>query len=202
VTRAEEWRDNYSLFEAGARVSPNSYRANASFGLVNLNAARVTSDPDRQREFYAAAAIAYRRAVAIYGERAEDWFSLGLAEANSGNPDRAIEAYTRVQTLNPGHAASCYNLGGIFVDRHDYRRALESYACTEKTAPDFMDLKFMMGKSYQALGEPARAVPFYEAYLRQHPNDRATLANLVQVLGALGNAQAATYYASRLSAAP
>ena len=53
---------------------------------------------------------AYRRALALDGNRATTWYNLGTALSDDGNAEEAIAAYRHCLALDPGNESAKYNL--------------------------------------------------------------------------------------------
>ncbi len=53
---------------------------------------------------------AYRRALALDGNRATTWYNLGTSLSDDGNAEEAIAAYRHCLALDPGNESAKYNL--------------------------------------------------------------------------------------------
>lgn len=72
----------------------------------------------------------YPKAVAL-------WNILGIASAQLGKHDRAIEAFEQIITLIPHQASAYFNLGNVFKDMGQFARAVEAYTTALEIKPDY-----------------------------------------------------------------
>ena len=104
--------------------------------------------------------------------------NLGNAFYNRGNAyyylgahAKAIEDYSRVLVLDPGHAEALYNRGNSYADVGDHDRAIEDYSRTIRIRPDFDAAYYNRANSRLRTGDLLRAIEDYRKAYSLNPND-------------------------------
>ena len=67
---------------------------------------------------------------------ARSWFQVAIAREGVGDIDGSIAAYERALELDPEYDHALFNLGGLYWNRRDVRRALEIWKDAVKRFPD------------------------------------------------------------------
>jgi Flp pilus assembly protein TadD len=212
--RNRDWRDDFSLFSAAARVSPRSARVRYNLG----NAFRRRGD-------LAAAEDNYRASLALYpgfeaakknlgvvlidrgrGEEAADLFRQALARSpadvslhnNLGNAYRSLgrnaeaEAeYLRALELNPDSADSHNNFGTILHERGDWPRAESEYRTAARLDPARDSFRINLGNLLLQRGEASRAESAFREAAARNPSLAPARRGLGEALLAEGRTEEA-----------
>jgi tetratricopeptide (TPR) repeat protein len=123
---------------------------------------------------------------------AERWFE--LASGWDGDPaqwDRAVDAYQRVTTLAPDHAAAWNNLGLLQHRMGRYEDARRHYEVALAADPSLAEAAYNLGSLHDDLAEPRRAVAWYRRALEVRPDYADAHFNLASALERLGEGAAA-----------
>lgn len=65
------------------------------------------------------------------------WNILGIASAQIGQFDHAIEAFERIITLTPSQASAHYNLGNVYKDKGLIQQAVDAYTKALELKPNY-----------------------------------------------------------------
>ncbi len=87
-----------------------------------------------------------------------------------GENKAAEETLWDVLEIAPDHALAAKGLGEYYVAKQQYQSALVAVEPVVEARPEFADLQFIAGYSYEQLGQVAQAVERYEAALRYAPD--------------------------------
>ncbi|MDW8147774.1 MAG: tetratricopeptide repeat protein [Roseiflexaceae bacterium] len=117
--------------------------------------------------------IAIDRIVALAHERQE-----------AGDIDGAIEQYERALKLGTDRSDVFYSLGLLYQERGNYQRAIELLHSAAGDPEYALSAHYMLGQSYQALGQLAEAAHEYEQTIRLLPLEsigRAEADDMIQM---------------------
>ncbi len=99
-------------------------------------------------------------------------------------PEEAIAAAKKAVELNPSARGPHFQLGFIYMELGRSSEAAEAYEKALKIMPDDLNAHFNLALQYHALGELERrraacmrALPYYEKYVRRHPDDQHKRTN-------------------------
>src|SRR5436853_6755980 len=82
---------------------------------------------------------------------------LALTYELQGRPDKAIELYHRILTLNPNSVIARRRLGGLYVGQKKLDEALSQFQEMEKIDTDPRHARTKNGPIYLEKGEPDRS---------------------------------------------
>lgn len=94
----------------------------------------------------------YILAPMISAETAEEWTAKGISFGESGEYEKAIEAYNKAIELNPNDAEAYFWRGRAYIDLERYERAIEDFDKAielnpnEKVAYRYRDLALSRSK--------------------------------------------------------
>ncbi len=117
--------------------------------------------------------LAIDRIVALAHERQE-----------AGDIDGAIEQYERALKLGADRSDVFYSLGLLYQERGDYQRAVELLQGAAGDPEYALSAHYMLGQSYQALGQLPEAAHEYEQTIRLLPLEsigRAEADDMIQM---------------------
>ncbi len=123
------------------------------------------------------------RPLAPPGGEAERWFD--LASQWDGDPaqwERAVDAYQRVTTLAPTHAAAWNNLGLLQHRMGRYEDARRHYEVALAADPTCAEAAYNLGSLRDDLGEFEPAIVWYRRALEIYPDYADAHFNLASVL--------------------
>ena len=123
-----------------------------------------TPDPDKIH--WGLEARQKRREAAIHNNR-------GLAYAQKGDYDRAIEAFTEAIELNPNYAYAYNNRGGAYYAKHDYDRAIVDYTIAIDCLSNYINPYTNRGLAYCDKGNFDLAIADYTKVINLKPDAEA-----------------------------
>jgi tetratricopeptide (TPR) repeat protein len=102
---------------------------------------------------------------------AERWFQRGLELEQTGRPvEQVMEAYEKSLELDPGSAGALVNLGTIYFNTHDWKKAERYYLKALEADPEYALAHFDLANLYDERGEQKKALEHYSAALRISPH--------------------------------
>lgn len=111
-----EWRSDERLWEAAARSTPESPRAQFTLG-------KIRADQGRDTEAY----DLFDRATSLWPYFSSAWYEKGLILARRGDLPRAEEALRKAAEQNPRSDRFAEALGNLFFDAGRFREAADAY---------------------------------------------------------------------------
>jgi DNA-binding transcriptional MerR regulator len=112
----------------------------------------------------AAAAAAYRQALAIDPDLADAHLNLGRLLHEGGDPAAAEAHYREALAIDPDDALAAYNLGVALQDQQRPRDAADAYEQALGLDPTLADAHFNLSGVYEQLGEKAAAFRHLRTY--------------------------------------
>jgi len=130
----------------------------------------------------------YKTAISIDPNREAAYYLLGLFSQDAGKMEDAINAYSRLLTVNPGFKEASYNIGYIYlVHYEDFPRAIEHFSQAIRQDPKYLDAYFNRGYSYELSGDYPNARRDYEKSLEIQPNYSRAVEGLNRLDLIMGN---------------
>lgn len=119
-----------------------------------------------------------RDCIAKSPRKARSYYNLGIALAERGHVDEAIEHYRAALQINPGYAAVHTNLGIELYRLGKEDEALDHYAKALEINPDFENAHIQLGIALVGTGRIADAIHHYSEALRINPASAEAQNNL------------------------
>jgi tetratricopeptide (TPR) repeat protein len=173
--RLPEWRDDFTLYQSAARVSPQSARIR-----YNLGNAFLKRHDDQQ------AAEEYRAAIAIYPDFGDARANLGMALLQEGRPADALEALKEAARLQPSNAEVAVNLGSSWRALGDGARAESEFRRAIALNPRAATAWNNLGSLLLSRGDPAGAAAALRNAAETDPGFALYHVNLADALMASG----------------
>jgi tetratricopeptide (TPR) repeat protein len=133
-------------YEEVVRLEPSNAGALAALGRLHLLENR---DP-QAIEFL-------ERAVKLSARDAESTYQLGVLYDRNGRAEEGRQMLRRAIDLRANYADPHYQLGRIAFRDRRYPEALAELQTAAKILPDHEAIRFLLGRTYQALGRMAAA---------------------------------------------
>ncbi len=173
LTRAGQYDEAVHHFEEAARLDThNELNGMAQFGLATAYAHM----PGRQAD----AVAAYRQALATNPNLVEAHYGLAAALAQSGQYQEAEGEMREVVRQRSDYPGAQANLGAIYMQLHEPRRAAAAYRRALQNHPNDANLHFGLASAYIGMRDAAGARQEYETLRRLDPS---MAQQLVQPLG-------------------
>jgi len=123
IARSSEWKNNFTLFESGAKNAPNSSRTNGALASEYMNKAQEETDPVAKNELINNSITYYKKSLDIFPENSDASYKLGLIYSMIGKPDECIKYYRQSLKATPGQIYALNNLGSLYASRKQYDSA-------------------------------------------------------------------------------
>jgi tetratricopeptide (TPR) repeat protein len=148
-----------SSFQTAIEVNPNFYDAYIMLGL--LNAAKK----NKIAEEY------YKTALTLKPKSAEALYDLGMYYQENNQPDKAIETYALLSSVDHKNALADYNTGYIYMEiLDDNKFAVESFSKAIKKLPTYAEAYYNRGLAYERMGFNDNALTDYKKALELKSN--------------------------------
>jgi arylsulfatase A-like enzyme len=136
---------------------------------LKLNAVRGLCDARR----FAEAVPIYKQLVAAFPRSSTLLCELGLVELALGNPNEAESYMQFALDRNAKNAHALLGMANLAIGRRDYKAAEGYLLEVVALDPDDVEANFDLGALYfQMLGQPAKAVGYWQRFVDLQPDDR------------------------------
>ncbi len=136
MARNEDWQNNFTLFQSGVEVSPNSWRAQYCLGAEYKIKVLAETNPDEKNKLIAEAIKYFDNSLAIYPNKADTHGDLGAIYLTAKQNDSAIVHLKRAIELNPRLSSAAANLGTVYLTEEKYPDASVYYKQTIAVDPN------------------------------------------------------------------
>ena len=171
---------------AGQKMEPVSGQLLLDFDQAEIK--KLMSFPDRAVERNNAQLLKARR-------EAEHWFEKGLELEQAGAPvDDVIGAYSRASEMDPASAGALVNLGTVYFNLRDWRKAELYYRRALEADPNYALAHFNLGNLYDERGDRSKALNHYLAAIKIHPNYADAHYNLALLYQSTGQPLKAVHH--------
>jgi len=109
--------------------------------------------------------------------------NLGRQYELMGEPEKALEPYTKATEMAPGDFTTYYNLGNVYMALRQFQEAVPLYEKALQIDQRFPDVYNNLGIAYGNVGEFSRAFDMYVAALKVRPDYSNAVTNLVDLVG-------------------
>ena len=106
------------------------------------------------------------------------WYELGVAYANLGRFNEAIDAYRKAISIDPEYARAWYNLGITYGELSRHNEAIDAYRKAISIDPEDADTWYNLGYDYRELGRHNEAIDAFRQAIRIDPEDAKAWYNL------------------------
>ncbi len=199
----QKWDKNAFYVKAGISVNPDEIvksiavlsrdkRNTGEIEDVRKKAAGILKRLEKlkeQQEVDAKKTAQYNEAVKIL--IAIDWFENGCVLVNSGNPQKAVEAFTKAIKLNPNNEKFYIFRGNAYGEAGNNNLAVKDSAKAIKLNPKYAKAYVSRGNAYLRSGSYQQAVKDYSMAVKLSPKHEEAYCYRGVAYGALGKEQQA-----------
>jgi len=178
ISRNTDWKDNYSLFEAGVITSPNSARAHQSMAITYTDTAINSTDPAAKNQFFNKAIKEYNIAIGILPTYSEALFNKGWNYYSMGIYDSAISSFVKCIYAEPKYISAYEDLGVIYFNKGDYDKAISIFKLGLTQIPNDAGLYANIGASLYNQNKFDSSVVYLQKALSIDPNINTAKVNL------------------------
>ena len=160
LVRSADWKDNFSLFESGVAVSPNSSRTHYSMGSSYFDRALETTDPLLRKKYMANALLYFKTSLDIMPDNFQALYNSGIASTVSGDTLSAIRCYHSVIALKKNYMNAYNNLGALYQAQSNLDSAHYYYDKAVKLDPQNPVLLLNLASIYSLMTRYADALRY------------------------------------------
>ena len=124
VIRAEEWKNQYSLFSCDVKRSPNSARIRFGLGNMLFDKAEIEKEKDRKDAIMLQSIEQYEKGLSIFPTYADCYGQLCLARFELGDTNKAILNANLAIKSNSAKALTWYNIGLFYLKIGDLQKSM------------------------------------------------------------------------------
>jgi tetratricopeptide (TPR) repeat protein len=165
MAKSGDWKNNFTLFESGAKNAPNSSRTNAAFASEYMNKAQEESDPALKNELILNSIEYYKKSLSIFPGNSDASYKVGLIYSMIGKPEESIKYYRQSLEATPGQIYALNNLGSLYASRQQYdsakfffTRSFEADSSNELTLTNLEVVNFLLNDYDKAIDYGNRAL--------------------------------------------
>ncbi|MBI4526615.1 MAG: tetratricopeptide repeat protein [Deltaproteobacteria bacterium] len=193
LARNRDWKDEYSLWQSAARVSPSSAKVHLGLGTTLLQRGMLDDAVREIREalrIYPAyvpaqlqlgltllkkgaideAIVAYEEAVRRFPNEADLYVNLGAALMKKGRIQEAVAAYEQGIAVSPKSATAHHNLGQALVQQENFPQAADAFRKALELNPYDAETLNGLGYAYVKQGQSASAQAALQRALELRPD--------------------------------
>jgi len=164
ATRAGRFDESIAKFTEAVGMAPNCADCYYNIGYAHS-----------QKQEWAKAEAAYRKAVEIKPDYAEAWTGLSNVLNQQGKTEEALAASEKATSVGGSagggaNANALYNQGVILWNQNKFAEAKEKFAAAAKADPNYAEAHYRLGMAHVNLGEMDAAIAAFEQYLKVAPD--------------------------------
>jgi len=144
---------NQQLFEKGQKAFAQALALDPNLAIAKLNEGIALAGIGKADE----AKQALTEAAKLLPKDPHVWYSLGLLDKNSADPQDAVNDFKRVIELDDSDADTWYFLGTVYSQLRQFPQAIESFQHALKLNPNHASAQFGLSRAYQQSGDPTSA---------------------------------------------
>jgi tetratricopeptide (TPR) repeat protein len=133
----------------------------------------------------------YSEAIRLKPDFAEAFNNRGVARANRGDVEGALQDCNEAIRLKPDYAAAFYNRGNARAAKGDVEGALQDYSEAIRLKPDYANAFYNRGNARRAKGDLEGALQDYNEAIRLKPDDADAFYNRGIARAAKGDVEGA-----------
>lgn len=185
IARNTDWKNNFTLFEAGVTDSPNSARAHQSLAITYTDTAIKISDPGEKSEFFNKAIKEYNAALKILPSYSEGLYNKGWNYYSMGIYDSAAVSFEKCIEVAPTYISAYQDLGVIYFNKGDYNKAISVFKAGYKINPNDIGICENIGGAFYNAGRYDSAIVYLQKVLRLNPGIGSARQTLEKAQNAL-----------------
>jgi tetratricopeptide (TPR) repeat protein len=193
VTRNSEWKDNYTLYKADTKNSPNSARIHFMLGFEIVTAmADTITDPERKNALLDEAIRHLGKAMEIFPLYPEAQKNVEMAEAKK-NTDNLIVDFNRRLQENPNDHQTWSDVGMFFAKRGQFKESVQYFKRSAELNPSAESFS-NLGNAYAMDSVFTEAITAYKKAMEFNPSNKQVFINLGSTYGNLKDYENSVYY--------
>jgi len=186
ISRNPDWKNNVTLFAAGVKNSPNSFRTHAGYADQFRVKGEVERNPELRKRYLVIAIEEYKKSIAILEDTPPNWYNLGVCYYMIDEKENAKNAYKKTIALEASHKDALNNLGVIYFEKRQFAEAQECFEKVVSLDPRHGAAYGNLGAVEHNLGKYELALEHYMKSLELLPDNKNVRENLEKLRAALG----------------
>jgi tetratricopeptide (TPR) repeat protein len=181
ISRNNDWKDDYTLFQSGVVSAPNSTRTHDALAREYRTQAELTNDITQKKQFYNSSLQEFHKSIAIYDKSADVYYNMGVSYYESGMPDSALIVYKKAVAVDSNYTLAYNNLGVLSFNKKQFGDAIGYFTRSYKADTNNVQALANIGAAYQNSGNGEKALYYYTKGLSKDANNamiRGNLANM------------------------
>ncbi|WP_412520957.1 tetratricopeptide repeat protein [Staphylococcus simulans] len=98
--------------------------------------------------------------IDAHPEAIENYINSGILLAEAGEIEKAEKFFQKALTIDPNNGAIYYNLANVYYNAESFNDAIKLYQQAIQKGVDEADTNYMIGMSFNNLGDYKAALPF------------------------------------------
>ena len=192
------WKNNLSLFEAGAEASPQSARANLALATTYREIAENSQVPDTSKSYYSKAIIYYNKGLNIFQDDPGIYTYLGLCYYKTGDTASALSTYKTALRKRPDDKTTLHEVALIYANKNLPDSSIRYAEKFVENNPTIIDGYLMLTGSYFVKKDFYKAYEYAQKAWQTDSTNTNAIRNMAGVLQALGRMQEADYYLKKM----
>lgn len=194
VSRNRDWKDNLTLYSAGVKAAPRSYRTHSMLAYELSLRAKAEQSAAEQRRLIASSEYHYLLSLRIYPQSVSALYNYAILKLETGFPAAAIGLFARATAADPLDYNSWNNLAVVSFQEGRIDSALRYFLKLDQLRPNDPAIVDAIGVTYARRNEFDRAVGYFEKALSIDPSRMNTYDKLIELLVNRGDTARARYY--------
>lgn len=138
VMRNKDWKNNFTIYEAGVKASPNSARTHIALADTYRIKFAESKTEIEKIVFWQKAVDGYEKALQIYPENPTTYYSYGYLYYISGEKDKALEKFLKGTSYDSTHVDMLNYLGIIYTEKQNFENGEEYFLKVLDYKPDYI----------------------------------------------------------------
>ncbi len=161
VARNAEWADNYTLYTADIKKSPEAAKLNQWYAAELLKKVKESNDPGEKQRLRDEAAACLTKALSVAPDYTEANFLMGSICLDLRQYDLAESYENKVLAVNPSHYNALNSMAGIYFAKKDYEKSISLCKRSIEINPQYVKAYVNIGFCYIYLRHFDSAVHFF-----------------------------------------
>lgn len=188
VTRNTDWKNDFTLFAADVKNSPNSAKVHNAYGGELVAAADRAKSEAQKQEYLKEAVKVLDRALKIYPNYLNAWLLMGNAKYKlNDNVKEAEYYYGKTLALKPSYFEGNFNLGAVYLEHDEPKKAIPYLKTAYASKPQKIEALYNLADAYYKSNMPDSAIATYKTIAELQPNNSIPVYSIGKTYGRVKN---------------
>lgn len=184
IARNRDWKDDFTLFKADVKNSPNSAKIHNALGGEYLTQAEKPGlDPKTKDAYVKEAEQVLTKAIEIYPEYMNALLLIGNAKykLHDSLPEAAYY-YKKTLEMKPNYFEGNFNLGCVLIEKNHPLEAIPYFKKAISSKPEKFEPYYNLAEAYFKTNQPDSAINVFRQVIAMTP-DRSRKAACYYKIG-------------------